>query len=218
VQAGGTVVEEVRPALPLVEKLAQVLAGVCGGLPAGLEVAVLGELASYDVKILGLTALRGLLAPTADAPVSYVNAPALAAERGLDVTVTTTTDSPDYRNLIVLRASFADGRVVQVAGTLAGTKQIAKVTEVDGFDVDLTITPHLVFFRYGDRPGIVGAIGAMLGDAQINIASAQVSRTSIGGDTLMVVSVDSAVPAPILDEIGMVIGATAAHAVDVAEL
>ncbi|MCW2693009.1 MAG: D-3-phosphoglycerate dehydrogenase [Mycobacterium sp.] len=218
VQAGGTVVEEVRPALPLVEKLAQVLAGVCGGLPAGLEVAVLGELASYDVKILGLTALRGLLAPTADAPVSYVNAPALAAERGLDVTVTTTTDSPDYRNLIVLRASFADGRVVQVAGTLAGTKQIAKVTEVDGFDVDLTITPHLVFFRYVDRPGIVGAIGAMLGDAQINIASAQVSRTSIGGDTLMVVSVDSAVPAPILDEIGMVIGATAAHAVDVAEL
>jgi len=101
-----------------------------------------------------------------------------------------------------------------VSGTLTGPRQIEKVTDVDGFDVDLRPEEHPLFFGYRDRPGIVGAIGAMLGDAGINIAGAQVSRTSVGGDTLMALSVDSAVPADILAEIAEVIGASRASGVD----
>ena len=89
-----------------------------------------------------------------------------------------------------------------------------KLTEVDGFDVDLYPVDHLVFLRYGDRPGVVGTVGVALGEARVNIAGAQVSRTSQGGSALMALTVDSAVPAEVLDQIGQAIGAESVRAVD----
>jgi D-3-phosphoglycerate dehydrogenase len=104
--------------------------------------------------------------------------------------------------------------VVSVSGTLIGPRMVEKVTEVDGFDVDLRIQSHLVVFRYADRPGVVGAIGAALGAAGVNIGSAQVSRTEEGGDALMIVGVDTAVPAEVLASVADSIGAHSARAVD----
>ena len=91
---------------------------------------------------------------------------------------------------------------------------VEKLTDVLGFDVDLVPADHLVFLRYADRPGVVGTVGAALGEAQVNIAGAQVSRTSQGGDALMALTVDSAVPAEVLEAIGTAIGAHAVRAVD----
>jgi D-3-phosphoglycerate dehydrogenase len=214
VQAGGVVAEAVRPALPLVEKLGQIFTGLAGGLAAEVTVEVRGELAAQDVDILKLAALRGVFAPVVEEPVSYVNAPLLAEERGLVLALTTDADSPDYRNLLTLRGSLADGTPVSVSGTLIGPRMVEKVTEVDGFDVDLRIQSHLVVFRYADRPGVVGAIGAALGAAGVNIGSAQVSRTEEGGDALMIVGVDTAVPAEVLASVADSIGAHSARAVD----
>jgi D-3-phosphoglycerate dehydrogenase len=214
VQAGGVVAEAVRPALPLVEKLGQIFTGLAGGLAAEVTVEVRGELAAQDVDVLKLAALRGVFAPVVEEPVSYVNAPLLAEERGLVLALTTDADSPDYRNLLTLRGSLADGTPVSVSGTLIGPRMVEKVTEVDGFDVDLRIQSHLVVFRYADRPGVVGAIGAALGAAGVNIGSAQVSRTEEGGDALMIVGVDTAVPAEVLASVADSIGAHSARAVD----
>lgn len=214
VQAGGVVAEEVRPGLALVETLGQVFTGLAGGLAASLTVEVRGEIAAYDVSIYRLAALRGAIAPVVDDPVSYVNAPLLATERGLEVDLVTNPESPDFRNVVTLRGVLADGTPVRVSGTLAGSRQVTKITEMNGFDIDLTVGEHLLVLRYADRPGIVGAVGAMLGDAQVNIAAAQVSRTAQGGEALMVLTVDSAIPAEIVAEIAEVIGASTARSVD----
>ena len=214
VQAGGVVVEEVRPALPLVEKLGRVFTGLAGTVAASLEVEVRGEITAYDVSVLQLAALKGVFADVVEDQVTFVNAPALAAERGVDVTLTTHADSPDFRSLFTVRGVLPNGEVVSVAGTLTGPRQVEKITDVDGFDVDIVPAEHLVFLRYADKPGVVGTVGVALGSAQVNIAGAQVSRTSQGGNALMALTVDSAVPALVLDQIAAAIGAQSARAVD----
>jgi D-3-phosphoglycerate dehydrogenase len=214
VQAGGVIAEEIRPALPLVEKLGQILTGLAGEVVANLTVEVRGEIAVHDVNVLKLAALKGVFAPVVEEPVTYVNAPLFAEERGVSVDLTTSSESPDYRNLLTLRGTLGGGATVSVSGTLTGPRMLERLTEVDGFDVDLTPTDHLAFFRYHDRPGIVGAVGGILGDAQVNIASMQVSRTQQGGDALMALTVDSAIPDEALRQIADAVGAHSARGVD----
>ena len=216
VQAGGVVVEEVRPALPLVEKLGRIFTGLAGGVAASIEVEVRGEITAYDVSVLQLAALKGVFADVVEEQVTFVNAPALAVERGVEVSLSTNPDSPDFRSLITVRGVLPSGETVSVAGTLSGPRQVEKITDVDGFDVDLVPSEHLLFLRYADRPGVVGTVGAALGEAQVNIAGAQVSRTSQGGDALMALTVDSAVPAEVLDQIAAAIGAQSVRTVDLA--
>jgi D-3-phosphoglycerate dehydrogenase len=216
VQAGGVVVEEVRPALPLVEKLGRVFTALAEGVATSVEVEVRGELMAYDVSVLQLAALKGVFADVVEEQVTFVNAPALAAERGVEVSLTTDPDSPDHRSLITVRGVLPSGDTVSVAGTLSGPRQVEKLTDVDGFDVDLVPSEHLIFLRYADRPGVVGTVGAALGEAQVNIAGAQVSRTSQGGSALMALTVDSAVPAEVLEAIAAAIGAQSARSVDLA--
>ena len=214
VQAGGVVVEEVRPALPLVEKLGRVLTSLSGTVPTSLAVEVRGELAALDVSVLQLAALKGVFTDVVEEQVTFVNAPTLAAERGVEVLLVVDPDSPDFRNLITLRGVLPDGEIVSVSGTLSGSRHVEKLVEVDGFDVDLAAAGHLVFFRYADRPGVVGTVGAHLGEAGVNIAGAQVSRTSVGGEALMAVTVDTAVPADVLAAIGRAVGASSLRTAD----
>jgi D-3-phosphoglycerate dehydrogenase len=214
VQAGGVVVEEVRPALPLVEKLGHVFTALAGGVATSVEVEVRGELSAYDVSVLQLAALKGVFASVVEEQVTFVNAPTLAAERGCEVSLTKDPDSPDHRSEITVRGVLPSGQTVSVSGTLSGPRMDEKLTDVEGFDDDLVPAEHHVFLRYGDRPGVVGTVGAALGEAQVNIAGAQVSRTSQGGDALMALTVDSAVPVEVLDAIGAAIGAHSVRAVD----
>ncbi|MDP9181235.1 MAG: phosphoglycerate dehydrogenase [Actinomycetota bacterium] len=214
VQAGGVVVEEVRPALPLVEKLGHVFTALAGGVATSIEVEVRGELSAYDVSVLQLAALKGVFASVVEEQVTFVNAPALAAERGCEISLTKDPDSPDHRSEITVRGVLPSGDTVSVSGTLSGPRMVEKLTDVEGFDVDLVPADHLVFLRYGDRPGVVGTVGVALGEAHVNIAGAQVSRTSQGGDALMAITVDSAVPPEVLEAIGTAIGAHSVRAVD----
>ncbi|HEY9389869.1 MAG TPA: phosphoglycerate dehydrogenase [Mycobacteriales bacterium] len=214
VQAGGVVAEELRPALPLVEKLGRIFTALAAGLPQSLTVEVRGEISTLDVSVLQLAALKGVFAGVVSEHVTFVNAPLLAKERGVDVGLATYAESTDHRSLITVRGALPSGEAVSVSGTLSGPRQIEKVTEVEGFDVDLRPEEHLVFLRYVDLPGVVGVVGARLGQAGINIAGAQVSRTRRGGEALMALSVDSAVPADVLAEIATTIGAEEARSVD----
>jgi D-3-phosphoglycerate dehydrogenase len=187
---------------------------LAAGVPASISVEVRGEIAVHDVQVLQLAALKGVFTDVVEEQVTFVNAPLLAKERGIDVGLTTYTESADYRNLITVQGALPDGSKVSVSGTLSGPRQVEKVTDINGYDVDLRIEPHLLFFRYDDRPGIVGAVGAQLGAAGVNIAGAQVSRSSRGGDALMVLTVDSAVPATLLGHIAEAIGAQEARSAD----
>lgn len=217
VSAAGVVPEDVRPALPLAETLGRIFTSVAGELPASLTLEVRGEIADQDVAVLRLACLRGVFAGVVEEQVTFVNAPLLAKERGLEVGLITATDSPDYRNLLTVRGALASHREVSVSGTLSGPRQVAKLTGVNGFDLELAMAAHMLFFEYHDRPGVVGTAGNLLGAAGVNIAGMQVSRRSAGGAALMALDVDSAVTPPALAEIARAIGASAVHAVDLTD-
>ncbi|HJY26238.1 MAG TPA: phosphoglycerate dehydrogenase [Actinomycetes bacterium] len=214
---GGIIAEDVRPGLPLAEKLGRVFTALAGGVAAQLDVEVRGEITAHDVKILELAALKGVFTDVVEETVTYVNAPLLASDRGVEVRLTTSPDSPDYRNVLTVRGTLADGTQVSVSGTLSGPRHVEKLVEVDGFAVDLQPSEHMAFFRYEDRPGVVGIVGRLLGDAEINIAGMQVSRDTKGGHALVALTVDSAIPAQLLDEIRRAIGAASARAVDIVD-
>jgi D-3-phosphoglycerate dehydrogenase len=211
---GGVIAEDVRPGIPLTEKLGRVFTALAGEVAQQIDVEVRGEITEFDVKVLELAALKGVFADIVEDQVSYVNAPLLAAERGTEVRLVTEAESPEYRNLITIRGTLADGTQVSVGGTLVGIAQKERLVEVNGFDVDIEPTTHLAFLSYEDRPGMVGTVGGILGEAQVNIAGMQVSRQDKGGEALVALSVDSAIPAETLAEIKTAMQATSVRAVD----
>ncbi|WGX98598.1 phosphoglycerate dehydrogenase [Nocardioides sp. L-11A] len=211
---GGVIAEDVRPGIPLTEKLGQIFTAVAGEVAQQLDVEVRGEIADHDVKVLELAALKGVFGSVVEDQVSYVNAPLLAAERGIAVRLVLDGESGDHRNLITLRGTLADGTQVSVSGTLVGIAQKERLVEVNGYIVDIEPTEHLAFFTYVDRPGMVGTVGQILGEAGVNIAGMQVSRETKGGEALVALSVDSAIPADALAQIESAIEATSIRAVD----
>ena len=214
VQAGGVVAEDVRPGLPLAEKLGRVFTALAGEVAQSLVVEVRGEIVAHDVSVLQLAVLKGVFCDVVEEQVTFVNAPLLAKERGMQVGLATFAESEDHRNLVTVRGVLGGGERVSVSGTLTGPRQVEKLVEVDGFDVDLRLEEHLVFLRYRDRPGVVGVVGERLGAAQVNIAGAQVSRNRRGGEALMALSVDSAAPPEVLAGIREAIGATTVRSAD----
>ena len=205
---GGVIDEAVRPALPLVEKLAQVATALASDVIVSLDVEVRGEISALDVSVLSTSALKGGLIAMGCEDVTYVNAPNLAAERSVTSAVTTDPESPDHRNLVSVRAACADGSQVFVSGTLMGIKQIQKIVAIDKLDLDLKPTNNLLFLRYTDVPGVVGVVGNALGKLKINIADMQVGRTQEGGQALMALTVDSVIPKEVIEVITKETGAS----------
>ncbi|MCZ3386278.1 MAG: phosphoglycerate dehydrogenase [Actinomycetia bacterium] len=215
---GGVIDEDVRAFIPLAERLGRIFTGLAGGAPEGLTIEVRGEIADSDVRVLELAALKGVFAAVVDEQVSYVNAPVLASERGVDVNLTVDPLSPDHRNLVTVRGGLADGRQLSVSGTLTGPMQIEKLVEIDDYDLDLQPAEHLAFFRYHDRPGVVGELGRILGEHGVNIAGMQVSRDEQGGHALIAMTVDSPIDPQALTEIVEAIGAHEGRSLDLDDL
>ncbi|MEE1927313.1 phosphoglycerate dehydrogenase [Streptomyces sp. TRM 70351] len=211
---GGVIAEDVRPGLPLAERLGRIFTALAGEVAVRLDVEVYGEITQHDVKVLELSALKGVFEDVVDETVSYVNAPLFAQERGVEVRLTTSSDSPDHRNLVTVRGTLAGGEEVAVSGTLAGPKHLQKVVGVGQHDIELSLADHMAFLRYADRPGVVGTVGRVLGEAGINIAGMQVSRAEEGGEALVALTVDDTIPQSVLTEIAHEIGATSARAVN----
>ncbi|MET8054319.1 phosphoglycerate dehydrogenase [Streptosporangium sp. NPDC005286] len=214
---GGAVAEDVKPGLPLAEKLGRVFTALAGEVATKLDVEVRGEIAAHDVRVLELAALKGVFTDVVEDSVTYVNAPLLAKDRGVSVELVTSAESPDWRNVVTVRGVLADGRAVSVSGTLSGPRQITKIVEVNGYQMEIEPTDHLSFFTYTDRPGVVGVVGRILGDHSINIASMQVARDVKGGKALIALTVDTAIPADVIDQIGAEIGADSGRSVDLAD-
>jgi D-3-phosphoglycerate dehydrogenase len=139
--------------------------------------------------------------------VTYVNAPGLAAERNMTSSSDSDPVSPEYRSIFSLHCALRNGKSITVDGTLMGIRKVEKIIAVDGFDLDLPPAENLLFLRYSDRPGVVGAVGNALGKAGINIAGMQVARASAGGNALMAITVDSQVSEAIVSAVSKETGA-----------
>jgi D-3-phosphoglycerate dehydrogenase len=174
-------------------------------VPAQLDVDVRGEITEHDVSVWKLVALKGLFTDVVEDPVTYVNAPILAEQRDCQVRLLTEPDAGDFRNITTLRGTLADGTIVSVSGTLTGPKMVEKLVGINGHDLEVPLSDHMLVFEYSDRPGIIGAVGKLLGDADVNIGGMQVSRQA--DRAIGVLNVDSAVSPQLGNEIAATVDA-----------
>jgi D-3-phosphoglycerate dehydrogenase len=216
--AGGVIDPYVRPGIPLTEKLGRILSAVMRGHSiAAIEVEVAGELAEKNVESLKLAALKGIFTDVVSGHVSYVNAPVLAEGRGIETRLATTSESPEYRNTITVSAVSASGQEFSVTGTLTGPKQIPKLVGINDYDFEVAIADHMLVLEYQDRPGVIGTMGMQLGDREINIATMDVALRSDGAKALAVLTLDSALPSGLLEQVGEAIHAAKTAEVDLEE-
>ncbi len=211
---GGTVSEEVAPWLDLVRKLGVLVGALSDALPGSLSVQVRGELASEDVEVLRLSALRGLFSAVIEDQVTFVNAPAIAEERGVSADISTATESPNHRSVVDVRAVAADGSVVNVAGTLSGPQQVEKIVQINGRNFDLRAQGVYLVINYADQPGALGKIGTLLGTAGVNIQAAQLSEDAEGPGATILLRVDRDIPADVRSEIRSAVAANKLEVVD----
>ncbi|PRY42774.1 phosphoglycerate dehydrogenase [Umezawaea tangerina] len=207
VQGGGVVGEEVRPYLPLVQKLGTVLAALSTKAPRSVAVEVRGELSNEDVAVLPLAALRGVFSSVVEEQVTFVNAPNLASSLGVAVELVKEPESANHRSLVTVRAVQVDGTVLSVSGTLTGLDQVEKIVGINGRSFDLRAEGTVLLLEYPDRPGVMGTVGTLLGEAGVNVEAAQISQTTDGSDAFMLLRVDRQVDTQVLDPIGASVGA-----------
>lgn len=213
VQAGAEFVEALRPFITLTEKLGRILTGLAGGGIAAVRFEFQGTLAEHDTRILTLAGLKGLLGAIVQEPITYVNAPIVAKDRGIEVRESKTITSPDYVNLVLMTAETDDGPI-GVGGTLMGKRDQERIVRVYEFDIDLEPARYMCFIRYIERPGIIGKVGTVLGEAEINIAGFDSDRETIGGPAVIALTVDSPMPADVLNKIIEAIDAQDAKFID----
>ena len=188
--------EALGPYIPLAAKLGRLAMELARGRAERIELTYYGTLSNYDTRLPSVAALNGAFQGRSDRPVNYVNAPLIAAERGIDVVEERKRQSRDFTNLI--RVSV-DG--VRVAGTTIGVDNRQWLVNALGFDLELELAPLLVLFRYDDVPGVIGKVGTLFGEGGVNIANMTVSRSRRGGKALMVLSIDGPAPPELVERL-----------------
>jgi D-3-phosphoglycerate dehydrogenase / 2-oxoglutarate reductase len=183
--------------IPLAAKLGRLAMELAEGHVEELRLTYFGSLAQYDTRLLTVAALNGAFQGRSDQPVNYVNAPVVAAERGVEVREERSRSARDYTNLVRVEAVSGD-ESFRVAGTTMGNENRLWLVSALGFELDMELAPLLVVFRYDDIPGVIGKVGTLFGDAGVNIANMTVSRTRQGGQALMVLSIDTQAPADLV--------------------
>ncbi len=193
------VFNRIAPYLELGSRIGRLHAQLGETLPTRVNVSYSGEVLKDDIGPVTRSVLVGLLQPFLAEGVNYVNAPFIAGQRGLLVTESKSAGWTDYTNFIRVEVDYGAERRV-IGGTVLGRKDM-RIREIDGYKIDLNPEGSLLVVQHHDRPGIIGLVGTMMGDAGVNIAGMYVGREAVGKRAMMVLTIDSAPPQPLLDEI-----------------
>ncbi|WP_292364552.1 MULTISPECIES: phosphoglycerate dehydrogenase [unclassified Methanoculleus] len=202
----------VEPYAMLAQKMGSLLIQLVEGRLESLEITYGGEAAQLpNTKFVTRVILKGMLDPILQVPANIVNAEFVAKERGIRMSETTTEEAQGFKNIITITAK-TDRMTETVSGSVSGPNR-ARIVSIGGYMTDLTPTGHVVISRHTDKPGVIGKAATILGRVNVNIAGMQVGRHKPGEEALMVLTVDSAVPADAMDEIKKIDGIhTAKHA------
>jgi D-3-phosphoglycerate dehydrogenase len=193
--------ETVRPFLPLAERLGRLFASLAGGCPATMEVCAEGDIAGYDTRIVTLAVLKGFFGAVSDEPVSYVNAPQLAREHGIDVRETNSATPNDFVNLLTLRGN---GR--SISATIVARRGEQRIVMIDEHSVDVPPADSMLLVKNDDRPGVIGTVGTLLGNAGVNIADMDVGRSIEPGTAVMFIAPNLPVPDDVVEALRMAPG------------
>ncbi len=196
------VLAQLEPYLDLAQRLGSIAAQLSPGGIASVEVTYSGELGEMGVGPLTTSLLMGLLRPPYGDEVNMVNAGYLAKKRGIKVKESRADAPRDYSNLISITTHSAKG-THQLAGSVFGRGE-ARVVQVEGYHVDVIPQGHLLMINHHDRPGIIGEVGTLLGTEGVNIATMQVGRREIGGDAVMILSIDTELDSELIAKIGAI--------------
>ncbi len=205
--------EALAPFVPLCEKLGRLAQGLGDGSVDRVEVEVRGKLADHETRLLGIATLVGILGGHTEEPVTLVNAPAFAEDRGIELVETTDTLSEDFTELIAVRIE-SGGESVEVAGTGVGPRNDPYLVGAWGQSFYLPFADHLAIFRYRDQPGMIGRVGSAFGEHGVNIVSAAVGADVAGAEAVMALTTDAPVPQDVIAEIAGAEDFSAGRAID----
>jgi D-3-phosphoglycerate dehydrogenase (EC 1.1.1.95) len=193
-----TAFSRIEPYLGLAETAGKIAAELLGERIESVEVHYEGEIAEEGVELVTASALEGVFTPL-EWQVNAVNAPQLADERGIDVTESKTRQTDDFQSLVSVTVEDGDEELT-VSGTLFADDD-PRIVRIDGYRVDAIPSGHMVVARNKDAPGVIGFIGSVLGDNDINIAGMFNARETIGGEALTVYNLDVDVPGGVVEQL-----------------
>jgi len=206
------VLDVIRPYFNLAEKMGCLAINLSEGRINAIDIEYNGEISEVDSKMLTTAVIKGLLNSILTEHINYVNAPGVAKSRGIKIREVKTKETANFANLITV-SIHTDKKSHVVAGTLFGRTE-GRIVMIDGYRVDVEPKGWLIVGPHINRPGIIGTVGMVLGDAGINIDSMQVGRTEISGTNIMVMGVDSDIPADVMLKFNAVDGILGAKLVN----
>ncbi len=186
--------ETLRPYLPLAERLGRLFSSLVGRSPSVLEICTEGDIAGYDTRIVALAALKGFFGAISEEPVTYVNAPQQAKDRGVEVRETSSATAADFVNVLTIRGG---GR--SISGAMVGRRGEQRIIEIDDHHFDVPPADHMLMVKNDDRPGVIGLVGTLLGDAGVNIADMDVGRADEPGTAVMLIAPTDVVPEAVIE-------------------
>ncbi|MDZ4164310.1 MAG: phosphoglycerate dehydrogenase [Smithellaceae bacterium] len=189
----------IQPYLVLAEKLGLFEAQVVAGAIKEVTIEYSGEILAHNLAPITIALLKGLLTPVLREGINYINAPLVARERGINVVEVKSTELKAYTSLISLTVKTAREEG-SAAGTIFGRND-PRIVKVNRFTVEIIPEGHMLLLSNFDRPGVVGNVGTILGDNQINIAQLHLSRQLVDQQALVVLSTDSLVPDEVMGKL-----------------
>jgi len=198
----------IGPFLPLARAMGSFYLQMFGGSVDEIELTYSGQIASMPLAPLTLSCLIGFLQHIVGDGVNWVNASYIAKNRGIAVKETSTTEVKNYSNLITMRARSGQEEHL-ISGTLLNSDM--RMVRVDEYRIEIVPAPYMLVTTHNDRPGVVGKIGTLLGDENVNIASMQLGRKQARGEAMMVLQVDEQMPAETLNKVENLDVITSAH-------
>ncbi|QQE72811.1 phosphoglycerate dehydrogenase [Brevibacillus composti] len=194
------VMERIEPYFTLGERLGHFLAQVTVGSVQEISITYSGELTDVETAPLTRTVVKGVLSFHLGEEVNFVNAPLLAKSRDITVTEKKSAQNRGFTNLLTVTL-----KTTQQTRTVAGTRLNgygARIVKIDEFAIDVAPEGYLLYIHHNDRPGVIGRVGSILGENGVNIATMQVGRRDVGGEAIMMLSVDKPITAELLDTMG----------------
>jgi D-3-phosphoglycerate dehydrogenase len=196
---GAEDLEVLGPFIPLASKLGRLAMELAEGRADRITLGYLGALADRDTRLLTVAALNGAFQDRCDTPVNFVNAPLIAAERGIAVEEERRALTSGYTNLLRVTV-HRNGEQVEVEGTTIGRDDRLWLAAALGYLIEIELARYMAFFSYDDVPGVIGRVGTTFGRAGVNIANMAVSRSNQGDKALMALSIDTPAPPELVDE------------------
>lgn len=213
VNLSASVDEAIKPYLTVAESAGSLFSNLIEKSIEKIEVEYFGEIATHNTGLLTIAVLKGVFGNVVAEPVTYVNAPLIAKDRGIEVIESKSETPKEYLNLIRV-STTQNGKSISAAVTMVENQE--RFVEINGYAVDLAPQKYMAYFKYQDVPGVIGKVGTILGKAGINIASMQVGRQKYQGEAAMVITVDSSITDELINDIKVQANISEAKAISIA--